>query len=163
MLDWPLLSTAGLSGKPPEDQRGREEGGHSNRRTRSANTPRPLCLFFLSPYSYAPVSASPTPALSVNICLVPFFKSPSFPLGFSLNSLSLFLISPKHPLTEVQPEPPCFQMTQQQSLYRANVFTHRLFHMSLYYEAKRTLYHWPGIYCMFRNLKMGIFLFLEIY
>ena len=103
MLDWPLLSTAGLSGKPPEDQRGEGEGGHSNRRTGSANLPsrHPLLSFSLSlsfflsvfsPHSYAPVSfLTNTSSHCQHLSDFALLKSPFPPLVSS--SLSVFALS----------------------------------------------------------------------
>lgn len=117
----------------------RREGGHSNRRTSSANPPPPL--LFLSPYSYAPVSFSQTQVLTVNICLISLFKSP---LSLLVSHPLCILCLPRftqHPIAEVQPELPCFQMTQQHWVYIREL--RFLFHMSMYYEAKPTLYYWP--------------------
>lgn len=130
MLDWPLLSAAGLSGKPPEDQRA-EEREATVTEGPALPTPHPLCLLFLSPDSYAPVSFSPTQALPVNICLISLFKSP-----FSLLVSHPRFIHPlpqlsQHPIAEVQPELPCFQMTQQHRVYLRERRSHRLFHMPL--------------------------------
>lgn len=76
MPDWPLLTTAGISGKPPEDQRGEErEAAATEGPALSTAPPTPPCLVFLSPYSYAPVFFLPTLAINVNICLISFFTS----------------------------------------------------------------------------------------